>query len=73
LCTNLGGAIRILAFTTDGSTVGDNLAHCDEPARPTRTAPARSLPLLAPRAAWAGGGDPRAEPAPDHGFDLRVD
>jgi len=45
VCPRCGGAMRIIAFITDGPTVRDILAHCGEPTAPPRIAPARCLPL----------------------------
>ncbi len=68
---NCGGAMRIIAFITDGPTVRDLLAHLGEPIAPPTVAPARGPPLWA----WPPAGqreiDPQAQPAPDYGFDHR--
>ena len=63
--------MRIIAFITDGPTVGDILVHLGEPTAPPRIAPARGPPL------WEATGaehDPSAEtvPQPVFEFDQRV-
>ena len=73
LCPKCGGAMRIIAFITDASTVRDILAHLGEPTAPPRIAPARAPPL------WAAAGaehdstpDPALPPAPAYEFDQRL-
>jgi hypothetical protein len=41
VCLNCGGAMRIIAFITDGPTVRDLLVHLGAPTPPPRIAPAR--------------------------------
>jgi hypothetical protein len=73
LCPRCGGAMRIIAFITDGPTVRDILGHLGEPAAPPRIAPARGPPL------WETADpehDPAADPllqcAPAFEFDQRI-
>ena len=47
VCPGCGGAMRIIAFITDGPTVRDILGHLGEPTAPPRIAPARGPPLWA--------------------------
>jgi len=54
----MGGAMRIIAFITDGPTVRDILAHLGAPTAPPRIAPARGPPLSDMPDARAGGFDP---------------
>ena len=48
LCPRCGGAMRIIAFITDGPTARDILAHCGEPTRatPHRTGPRAGVTYL---------------------------
>jgi len=41
VCPNCGGAMRIIAFITDGPTLRETLDHLGEPTAPPRIAPAR--------------------------------
>ena len=73
VCPRCGGAMRIIAFITDGPTVRDILDHLGEPTAPPRIAPARGPPL------WAATGsahDPAADPplqsVPAFEFDQRL-
>ncbi len=45
VCPNCGGAMRIIAFITDGPTVRDILVHLGEPIAPPTVAPARGPPF----------------------------
>ena len=58
VCPRCGGAMRIIAFITDGPTVRDILGHLGEPTAPPRIAPARGPPLWA---ATAAEHDPAAD------------
>ena len=64
--------MRIIAFTTDPSTIRDILAHLGEPTAPPRIAPARGLPLWDLPDAGPGNFDPDAQPAPAYEFDQRI-
>lgn len=72
VCPNCGGAMRIIAFITEGPTVRDLLVHLGEPITPPTVAPARGPPLWE----WPPAGqreiDPQAQPAPDYEFDQRI-
>ena len=72
VCSDCVGAIGIIAFITEGTTVRDILVQLGEPTAPPRIAPARGPPLRDLPAARAGGGDPQAEPAPGYEFDQRL-
>jgi hypothetical protein len=75
-CPKCGGAMRIIAFITDASTVRTILAHLGEPTAPPRIAPARGPPL------WEAAGaelvnqrlqwDLSAQPEPAYAFDQRI-
>ena len=70
VCPNCGGAMRIIAFITDGPTVRDILVHLGAPIAPPTVAPARGPPLweLPP----AGQREIDPQPAPSYEFDRRV-
>jgi hypothetical protein len=66
-CALSEGAMRIIAFITDPSTVRDILVHLGEPIAPPRIAPARGPPL------WETTGaehDPSADPVPQPAFEF---
>jgi hypothetical protein len=73
VCPDCGGAMRIIAFITDGPTVRDILGHLGEPTAPPRIAPARGPPLWE---ATDSEHDPVADPllqsAPAFEFDQRL-
>jgi hypothetical protein len=73
VCPRCGGAMRIIAFITDASTICNILVHLGEPTAPPRIAPARGPPL------WAAADaehDPAADPllqsVPAFEFDQRL-
>jgi len=73
VCPRCGGAMRIIAFITDASTIRNILVHLGEPTAPPRIAPARGPPL------WAAADaehDPAADPllqcVPAFEFDQRI-
>jgi Putative transposase/Transposase zinc-binding domain len=72
VCPNCGGAMRIIAFITDGPTVRDILVHLGEPITPPTVAPARGPPLWEMPPAGQREIDPQAQPAPSYEFDQRV-
>ncbi len=72
VCPNCGGAMRIIAFITDGPTVRDILVHLGEPITPPTVAPARGPPLWEMPPAGQRAIDPQAQPAPAYEFDQRV-
>ena len=73
LCPRCGGAMRIIAFITDGSTVRDILGHLGEPTAPPRIAPARGPPLWeAADAEHEPAADPLLQPTPAFAFDQRL-
>jgi hypothetical protein len=73
LCPRCGGAMRIIAFITDGPTVRDILGHLGEPAAPPRIAPARGPPLwVAANAEHDLAADPLLQCAPAFEFDQRI-
>ena len=73
LCPHGGGAMRIIAFITDGPTVRGILAHLGEPTAPPRIAPARGPPLGdAAGAEYDPSADPPLQSAPAFAFDQRI-
>jgi hypothetical protein len=72
VCPHCGGAMRIIAFITDGPTVRDILAHLGEPTAPPRVAPARGPPLWEAVSAEHGPADPLLQCAPAFEFDQRL-
>ena len=72
VCPYCGGAMRIIAFTTDGPTVRDILVHRGELTAPPRIAPARGPPLWDLPDSGTGDFDPHAQPAPEYVFDQRI-
>lgn len=73
VCPNCGGAMRIIAFITDGPTLRDILDHLGEPTAPPRIAPARGPPLWeATGAAHDPSADPLLQSAPAFEFDQRL-
>ena len=66
-----GGAMCIIAFITEPSTVRDILVHLGARITPPTVAPACGPPLWE----WPPPGhreiDPQAQPAPDYEFDQR--
>ena len=73
LCPHGGGAMRIIAFITDGPTVRGILAHLGEPTAPPRIAPARGPPLGdAAGAEYDPSADPLLQSAPAFEFDQRI-
>ncbi len=72
VCPICGGAMRIIAFITDGPTVREILVHLGELTAPPRIAPARGPPLWEAADAGTGDFDPHAQPAPAYAFDQRI-
>ena len=73
LCPHCGGAMRIIAFITDGPTVRGILAHLGEPTAPPRIAPACGPPLWdAAGAEYDPSADPLLQSAPAFEFDQRI-
>jgi hypothetical protein len=72
VCPNCGGAMRIIAFITDGPTVRDILVHLGEPIAPPTVASARGSPRWDLPDGGSGDGEPHAQPAPEVEFDQRV-
>jgi len=73
VCPGCGGAMRIIAFLTDGPTMRDILAHLGEPTAPPRIAPARGPPLWeAVDAEHDCAADPMLQCAPAFEFDQRL-
>ena len=76
ICPRCGGAMRIIAFITEGPVIRKILDHLGEPTSAPTLAPARGPPLwemLADRNdREAQAIDPQAQPAPDYEFDQRV-
>jgi hypothetical protein len=72
VCPLCGGAMRIIAFITDGPSVRDLLVHLGEPITPPTVAPARGPPLWEVPPPGPREIDPQAQPAPDYEFDQRV-
>jgi len=72
VCPHCGGAMRIIAFITDGPTVRDILAHLGEPTAPPRVAPARGPPLWEAVSAEHDPADPLLQCAPAFEFDQRL-
>jgi len=80
-CPTCGGAMQIIAFITDRTTVRDILLALGEPIAPPTIAPARGPPLWAAQddagsdAAVSGAfpiADTLAPPAADFSFDQRI-
>ena len=73
LCPRCGGAMRIIAFITDGPTVHDILGHLGEPTAPPRIAPARGPPLWeATDAEHDPAADSLLQSTPAFEFDQRL-
>ena len=72
VCPHCGGAMRIIAFITDGPTVRGILVHLGEPTVPPQIAPARGPPRWEATGAGTGDFDPHAQPAPAYAFDQRI-
>jgi hypothetical protein len=71
-CPHCGADMRIIAFVTDGVSVGRILEHIGEPANPPRIAPARDPPTREAEAEALQLADPIAQPEPDFQFDQTV-
>jgi hypothetical protein len=73
VCPRCGGAMRIIAFITDASTICNILVHLGEPTAPPRIAPARGPPLWAAADAEHNPAvDPLLQSVPAFEFDQRL-
>ena len=71
-CPHCGADMRIIAFVTDGVSVGRILAHIGEPTDPPRLAPARGPPAWEEETAPLPLPDSIAQSEPDLQFDQTV-
>ncbi len=70
-CPQCGADMRIIAFITDGASVGRILEHIGEPVQPPRIEPARGPPAWEEQAQLPLP-DPIAQSEPDFEFDQTV-
>ncbi len=71
-CPHCGADMRIIAFITDGVSVGRILEHIGEPAQPPRIEPARGPPAWEEQAEPLPLSDPIAQSELDFQFDPSV-
>ncbi len=71
-CPKCSREMKIIAFITEGSIIGEILAHLGEPTSPPHLMPACGPPLWEMQDSGPDTLDPHAQSARDYEFDQRI-